>query len=408
MRALQDPLFFTTPGACYNGTVTREKFLILEIAPKGTNGLFLSVDEDRAITFERFARHEDLKKFFAFLRAPAQAVTQKTWEGKHFFKAHRKVVAVAHPSLATTIPVPLELHRDHTALKTKLTVAELENLIAQEMAKIFTGCRTEAAARMGVHDLDTVLVGAKAKQFMADGKAVVSPVGLQAKKIGFLLELTFTRRPLFEDLKQFFSSPEDFFFAEAPQAHLSSLARVRKLPLALIASEEDGAALYILTKAKGEHPVLYRERLDWSFDSLVKAVTASLGVSKATARTLYCAYHRGATSESAARSFKKMVDLPLRRFFGALERAKVNGSVYLDLPHPLPLELPYAHAGAKIEEHPVRELVAELGFTLPEGAFKEGRNSLTRALVYFLEAYFDKSNSEINQKLRRRLHWLVE
>jgi len=34
-------------------------------------------------------------------------------------------------------------------------------------------------------------------------------------------------------------------------------------------------------------------------------------------------------------------------------------------------------------------------------------HALSRHLLPFLEAYFDKSDLEINQKLRRRLHWLA-
>ena len=34
--------------------------------------------------------------------------------------------------------------------------------------------------------------------------------------------------------------------------------------------------------------------------------------------------------------------------------------------------------------------------------------SISRHLLPFIEAYFDKSNSDINQKLRRRLHWLAD
>ena len=62
----------------------------------------------------------------------------------------------------------------------------------------------------------------------------------------------------------------------------------------------------------------------------------------------------------------------------------------------------------------MNELFAELGFTLPQdSAFRKlrrrgHRDAMLRPLLYFVEAYFDKSNSEINQKLRRRLHWLAE
>ena len=49
----------------------------------------------------------------------------------------------------------------------------------------------------------------------------------------------------------------------------------------------------------------------------------------------------------------------------------------------------------------------EFGFTADLSRFGEGKNAVLRPLLYFIEAYFDKSNSEINQKLRRRLHWLA-
>ena len=67
--------------------VKKEKFLILEISPLGTNGLFLSVGEDRAIILEKFVRNINLKKF---LKSPVRRMTQKSWEGEYLFKSRRK------------------------------------------------------------------------------------------------------------------------------------------------------------------------------------------------------------------------------------------------------------------------------------------------------------------------------
>lgn len=367
----------------------REKFLILEITPKGTNGLSLSVDEDRNLVFEKFARHSDLKKLLKTL-------------------ARRRVIAAADSSLATTIPVPLELFRERANTKTKVTVAELENLIAQAMARIFNGARREAAKRLKGDELNAILVGARVKHFKVDGKTFASPVGVAGKKVSLLLELTFTTREIFEDLKPLFNAPEGFFFAEAPQAHLSALSRIRALPLNLIVADDDGASLYVLEKPKGEHAVLYREELAWSFSSFLKRITEELAVSEGAARGLYCLYQRGEISEGARKAFKKTIAPALEALFKAMERGRIRGAVYIDIPHALPLKLPHKHRAVTLEEHPIGELLAELGFALPAGAaLGEDKNAVLRSLLYFIEAYFDKSNSEINQKLRRRLHWLA-
>ena len=156
----------------------REKFLVLAIGPSGADGLFLSVDEDRNIIFEKRTKNIDLKKFFA---SPMRSITQKSWEGNYFFKAHRKVIAAVDSSLATTIPIPLDLTREYGAERTEVVLPELENLIAQAMGKIFNQCRSEAAKRLAVHEIDTIMVGAKARNFKIDRHLVVNPVGFTGK-----------------------------------------------------------------------------------------------------------------------------------------------------------------------------------------------------------------------------------
>jgi hypothetical protein len=383
-----------------------EKFLVLAIGSAGVDGLFLSVDEDRNIIFEKRVKNLDLKKFLA---SPMRSVTQKSWEGAYFFKSHRKVIAVADSSLATTIPIPLDLPREPGAEKSEVVLPELENMIAQAMGKIFNQCRSEAAHRLGVHEVDTIMVGAKARNFKVDGHLVVNPVGFTGKNISLLLEFTFTGRALFEDLKQFFNAPEDFFFAESAQARLAALARARKLPLNLIIDEGTrGASLFILEKTKDGHPVLYREKLMWSFDVLFTRIAAELGVSETAAYELYRAYLGGAMSEAAARAFKKFIDPAVDQFLKEVGKGKLKGFVYMDAEHDLPFALPYKHGAATFEQFPLAEILAQLGFADRDGKNCGSDAVIARHLLPFIEAYFDKSNSDINQKLRRRLHWLAD
>lgn len=389
---------------CYHESVKKEKFLILEISPAGTNGLFLSIAPDRSIILEKFVPNLNLKKF---LKSPARRLTQKAWEGEYLFKSRRKVIVSAHPSLATTIPVPLDLSRERAEAKYEITLAELENLVAQAMGKIFNQCRTEAAKRLSVHEIDAILVGAKARGFKVDGKSVVNPAGFTGKKISLLLELRFTTREMFESLKNFFNAPEDFFFVEAPQAQLFSIVRTRKLPISLIVAEEGGASVYVLQEAAKGYPVLYREKLGWDFHEFVRSVARELGVSMSVANELYGQYVKGDMSESAARAFSKMIDPARRAFFDAMTKEKLHGSVYIDAPYELPFPLPHRHEGSTIEHIPLGEILESLDFSPEFGTSPVEERVLARHLLPFLEAYFDKSNSEINQKLRRRLHWLV-
>jgi hypothetical protein len=383
----------------------REKFLVLEITPAGANGLFLSVDDERNLIFEKFAKGIDLKKF---LKSPVRSVTQSSWEGEYFFKSHRKVIVAADPALATTIPVPLTLSREQGSEKTEIVLAELENMIAQAMQRIFNQCRAEAAKRLGIHEIDTVLVGAKARSFAVDGHRVVNPVGFTGKKISLLLEMTLTGRALFEDLKQFFSSPDDFFFAESPQARLASLARARKLPLNLVVDDGPrGSGLYVLQQTKDGHPVLYREKLPWSFDALFLRIAAELGVSDAAAKELYRSYLAGDMSPAAARAFKKIIDPATAALLKEAEKAKLQGFVYVDAGHDLPFALPHRHGGMTFDRFPAGEILRQLGFA-DDAHGHMPRRAVYRNLLPFIEAYFDRSNSEINQKLRRRIHWLVD
>jgi len=389
----------------------REKFLVLEVTPRGANALFLSVDEDRHLVFEKYVRHADLKKF---LKSPWRRVSQKSWEGNYIFKSHRKMIVSADPSLATTMPIPLDLLRERTLWETEITLEELENLIAQAMAKIFTQCRKEAAKRLGIDDIHAIMVGAKANRFHIDGHTIMNPIGFSGHKLSLLLELTFTTRDVFENFKQFFNSPDEFFFIEAPQAWLLAVARARKLPVNLITmgseNAENAAELFVLTKADGEHPVLYREKFGWSFNSVFTHIARELGVSEKTATSLYREYRAGKLSTAAERSFKKAIQSATDILLQETERAKLGGFVYIDSEHAAPFDFPHKHKGVTFEKLPAAEILAELDLTIdPEsGADGLGELEMFHALAPFLEAYVAKSTSEINQKLRRRLHWLAD
>jgi hypothetical protein len=166
--------------------------------------------------------------------------------------------------------------------------------------------------------------------------------------------------------------------------------------------------LFVYQKAGGNQPVLYREKIEWSFDSILRRIADELGVNAENARALYCSYRSGELSESAARGLKKVIQPVVEALTNEIERAKVGGFVYIDAPHPLPFASPFKHKGATFEELPVNEILGEVGLAPDRVMSEQASVASFRRLAPFLEAYFAKSTSDINQKLRRRLHWLAD
>ena len=377
----------------------------MEIAPKGTSGLFMSIDEDRTLIFEKLEKKINVKKF---LKSPIRNVSQRSWEGRYLFKSHRKIIAAVDPALATTIPVPLDLKRESRVQSGSITMVEFENLFAQAMTTIFNQCRSEAARRFNVEDIHAILVATKTSHFKVDNRIVQNPIGYSGKKISFLLELIFTKREIFEEFKPLFGAPEEFSFAESPHVRLVSIARVRRFPVALIIAGDEKTSLFVLAKTSGGHDVLYREKFAWSFSPLFAAIQNDFHVSGITARELYAVYCRHEMSPHAARTFEKTIWPALDMFFDEVKKSKIGGSVYVDAPYDMPFDLPFRAAGASIEKIPTAEILSEVDFSMDAKEFADHPGALFRYIAPFLEAYFDKNNSEINQKLRRRLHWLAQ
>ncbi|MDP2598226.1 MAG: hypothetical protein Q8P49_00160, partial [Candidatus Liptonbacteria bacterium] len=146
----------------------REKFLLLELAPKGTTGVLLAVDENKKITLEKFWDEFSFKGLEAH---PIQSLKK------------RKLIVSADPALTTTVAVPVELSRRADDAAQPIIIEELETLLAQAIGKIFHTERSAASGRLGRDELDTILVNAKASHFKVDRHSVMNPLGFTGKTI---------------------------------------------------------------------------------------------------------------------------------------------------------------------------------------------------------------------------------
>ncbi|MGB7957586.1 MAG: hypothetical protein WCF77_01960 [Minisyncoccia bacterium] len=381
-----------------------EKFLILNVEPGNVSALFLDFNEQRELIFEKISEHIDLR---TFLKSQARSISQRSWEGNYFLNSRRRLVVLADATLATTIPVPLDFKRETTQASAPITEDEMDDWLHRSMAKIFARCRLEAGRRLGTGEIDTVLVGQRIGRVTVDGHVVSDLVGRSGKKVSFVTDLTFSNRELSEMLLPFFNAPGEFFFAEGPQARLAALARVRALPVNMIVARDGGkSSLFVFEEAEEGCPVVYHEPFPWDPAAVVRQIAVDLGVDQISAEDIYTMYVYGEVSESVKKRLDTIADPSAKRFLQAIDKANLRGSVYLDVPRGLPFPLPHRRGKAIIEDFPTEEILLKFGFSARGGRHITQHVAL-RYLAPFFELYFDNNRSELNERLRRKLHWLA-
>ena len=377
-----------------------EKFLSLDIRPDRTSGLYFEFTRDRVIRIEKFEPQIDLAKF---LKAPSHRAAQASWEGKYFFAGRRKIVAAADPSLTTTIPIPFAYRREPTRHDRPLSIDELDDQIAQALPKILTQCRIEVAKRLSVEPVETVLVGARASHVTVDGKPTAHPAGFLGKEVALALELTFARRDIFESFRALFNAPEPFFFFESPDAITRLLSSIRPLPINLIA---DGG-VFVLQAVKNGQPVLYREKFPWAFDAILHSIEEAHTVSRLAAEDMYRAFVSRDLSPSAERHIGGIVAPFVETFFALTQKAKLHGATFCLTPHPMPFPMPHREVTTTIEEIPLAEILRKFDVTLVPGPLAARPDLLLRHLAPFLLMYFDGTQGALNERLRKKVHWLT-
>jgi hypothetical protein len=110
-------------------------------------------------------------------------------------------------------------------------------------------------------------------------------------------------------------------------------------------------------------------------------------------------------SEAVRKHFDALVAPSSERFLRVLDKANLHGPVYVDAPRDLTFKMPYHRRHAVVEEIPVGPLLEKFGFSAGDRA-AIAPSVVLRYLAPFFELYFDNNRSELNELLRRKLHWL--
>jgi len=368
----------------------KEKFLLIEIMPQKISGLLLNVDEEKNISLENILDDFPVAKY------------GKSGGGKLF---KRKLIVSAHPSLAATISFPIELKREPENFSRPISAVELENALSQEISRVFNRYRGEAAAKLGLPEMEAVLVGSEADNFKIDNHLVLNPTAFQGKSVQAVLRLTFAAREVFEPLKNLFGG-RDFFFTVSPRANLFLLSRLYNPPLHLIILEEKNAACFTLDKAAWGH-AFYDKKIDWQLGRILAAIESRFSVSRAVASKLYESYLNKDMSDGFYGAVSRVLKPETEVLSDKIKAIKPSGKIFVRSPLALPPFLRARLGRFSFESLPLKEALDKSDFRLDLARCGMLPGDAFARLAPFFEFYYDKSASEINHRLNRRLHWLA-
>lgn len=373
-----------------------EQFLVVDVLPgssdprKGVGahlgGALLSVDEERHVK------------------------PIKIWDDLPVRKLARilppRVALALHHSLLFTKEIPLELDRDPDFQKLPLDSLELENAAAQAIGKSFQEYRREAAKFLGVNEFDTALVNNVMDDFRVDGKPVEHLGEPIAKRITATLYLQFTRRDLFETLKDAWNTPAGFSLFSREEGRLNALKKSNNRIDTLLVFEADektgpsATLLWVSPKSLGRVSCV---PLKWSREDINQKIADHMGVDMPIAEAIYRTYLQGNMSRRALRSMATAIAPALASLQKEMASVYRGKALAVEPAGELP-----GNIRVRVTDYKVagRELAEHFGFSVDSAEWGLPSHEFFGYVASFIEHYYDKNDHTLNQRLQRRVHWL--
>ena len=320
-----------------------------------------------------------------------------------------KIIASLDSSLATTVHRSVVLNRDN--YKSQIDEADLNNKIAQGIWKLFDKGRGEAAAKMGVSDLDVTLTDVRVKSISLDGHKVSNPLGFKAHTIGIQFCQTFNPRSFIFELKKIIPADRLVFITENGSAVSDVLTKIGKDNFLLIDLLRDKTSVF-LTK---DRSIFYLSSFPWGKDNLLSSIKEAFSVSSNVAEKIFRIYLTKNASPTFLKSIEKLLSEKFMDFADLISntcKASSPPLLYLISSFSLPefvlnsgirtnmkrkLKFKLAHHGF-IGEH------FDFNLELDENL---ARNNQLPALSAFLGFYFLPSDDNINKIAKRHARWLI-
>ncbi|MDP3947997.1 MAG: hypothetical protein Q8Q41_04910 [bacterium] len=373
-----------------------EWYLAVELLKQGNCATLFGLSRDRTISVRRswFSPHE--KGLERILRALP--------------KGKFPTLLVLDPAFAATIPGAVFLEREH--YHKVIDDGELENLISQAVWRFFDHYRPIAMARLGVNDLDLLLVNIRILDVRLDGHHVFNPIGFTAKTVEVVLEQTFATRAMFDEITRIIPKHSIEFIIEAGIAGAHALSRVvphKKFVLGNLFS--NATSLYVFERrphAAGHVSLPIAELVGtfpWGEKQLLGSMMNELAVEYSVAKAVTARYLLKDLAPSMERHVGAFIDDGVTSLVRLLKaNVRLSHPFYLNAFYHLPLENIAERHDVMVEAVDISSVLERVGFSIEKASLP---SSHFLCLAAFIEYFFSRRNEHLDRFAKRRARWLI-
>jgi hypothetical protein len=235
-----------------------------------------------------------------------------------------KYIVVAPASLSLTVYTRVTEDREHP--REEITEAELSNIVSQAIWKVFNKERTPASFRLGVPEIDVLLIDARIVSVRVDGSKVLNPIGFPARRIEVGVSETLASRDAFQKIQEGLPKNGEMIFVAEPTAAKAHLLQEESRNKTFMFANIERDKTYIYA-AKENGDILPAGDFDWGSDNLFQALHDDLMISKDAAPAVLNRYLQNDASVDFLKKFKFVFNKHFSVFGKGVSAASHNAKI---------------------------------------------------------------------------------
>jgi hypothetical protein len=269
---------------------------------------------------------------------------------------------------------------------------ELQSAVSQAIWRIFDEARQRLGRRLGISELDVILLSARIMSVKIDGFRVMNPLGFTGSKIELEIGQTLAERDFVDVVSSRLSKDEEINLFFHPASAHARLIREESGQSGFILAEfhEGKTRLYRVEDGGG---IDYLSDFDWDDEKFVSGVADFINVPEEAGRQIVVRYFQGNLSSGFSKQLKNIFSDFFQGFHQGIEAAFHNAKIKKTAIY-VASRL-FGRADKKVLRYPSSS--PDIRFILPP----------RKEEIAFWEADLAETNVELNKLARQRVRWLV-
>ncbi len=322
-----------------------------------------------------------------------------------FGKGADRLAIVLSSKFAKTLHTTVSILRNFK--DSPITLAELEDLIAQGLWKIFDRDREKLASLLDLAPLEVAILDARILGFKLDGYRLIQPIGFSARTVELELSLTAASKEIVNGAQELESELAPVLIEEQSVVMANALAGLDAKDFILAAIFDYQTELVI----KRGHWLRYGDLINWGTQSLLTALQTELAISEPLAREILEKLKAREISLALERKLSQILLAELKTiFYGIKNQPGLTAKEKIYLAFLSPLAPPDKLAASVFRSATIvnKKFLSERGDFQVQLEGSQNEQNYLSLMLSALAVIKQPLDKRVQILLRRRVRWMQQ